>query len=214
MRVRTLLAVAVAVGMVAGSVQADPIEDAKAHFRQGTGYFALTRYGDAAREYEAAFALTPDPALLYNAAQAHRLAGNKQRAFDLYSSYLRVYGSRIHNREDVERRIADLQHEIDADAKKQRAVEADVRLQPPSAALNAPSSVAPAASSPPTTVPLSTLTLTTAPSPRDAEQHERKRKLGLWIGVGAGALVVGVVAIALGVVYGQKDPHASATVSY
>ena len=30
--------------------------------------------------------------MLYNAAQAHRLAGDRQRALELYRNYLRVYG--------------------------------------------------------------------------------------------------------------------------
>ena len=46
---------------------------------------------EAAAKYEAAFALRPDPALLYNAAQSHRLAGNKPRALELYRDYVRLY---------------------------------------------------------------------------------------------------------------------------
>ncbi len=55
------------------------------------GRFGMGRYGEAAEKYEAAFALRPDPALLYNAAQSHRLAGNKPRALELYRNYVRLY---------------------------------------------------------------------------------------------------------------------------
>ena len=41
-------------------------------------------------EYEAAFSLRPDPALLYNAAQSYRLAGNKARALELYRNDVRL----------------------------------------------------------------------------------------------------------------------------
>ena len=54
--------------------------EARAHFDRATSAFALGRFDDAAHEYEKAFDLKPDPALLYNAAQAHRKAGNKHRA--------------------------------------------------------------------------------------------------------------------------------------
>ena len=66
---------------LAGRAEAGKEEEARDHLNR------------AADNYEKAFALKPDPAVLYNAAQAHRLAGNKQRALDLYQSYLRMYGN-------------------------------------------------------------------------------------------------------------------------
>ena len=57
---------------------------------KATAAFAFNRYAVAAENYEKAFELKPDPAVLYNAAQAHRLAGNKERALDLYQSYPHV----------------------------------------------------------------------------------------------------------------------------
>src|SRR5205807_10015881 len=57
-----------------------PAEDAKSLFEHGMTLYALGRYTEAAPLFERAFELKPDPALLYNAAQAHRLAGHSQRA--------------------------------------------------------------------------------------------------------------------------------------
>ena len=54
--------------------------DARRHYEKATAAFGLGKYDEAAREYEAAFELKPDPALLYNAAQACRLAGRSARA--------------------------------------------------------------------------------------------------------------------------------------
>src|SRR5262245_50081387 len=66
-------------------------KDARRMYEEATAAFGLGRYGEAAEKYEGAFALRPDPALLYNAAQSYRLAGNKQRALELYRNYVRLY---------------------------------------------------------------------------------------------------------------------------
>jgi tetratricopeptide (TPR) repeat protein len=64
---------------------------AKLHYEKGTAAYALGDFVEAAREYEAAFRLKLDPALLFNAAQANRRAGNRQRAIELYANLLRVF---------------------------------------------------------------------------------------------------------------------------
>src|SRR5687767_9372424 len=58
-------------------------EEARAKYEQATGAYALGKYEEAASLYEQAFELKVDQALLYNAAQAHRLAGNTKRAVEL-----------------------------------------------------------------------------------------------------------------------------------
>src|SRR6185295_15455946 len=50
----------------------------------------LGRYQDAAREYEQAYEATLDAALLFNIAQAYRLAGDRRKAITTYRSYLRA----------------------------------------------------------------------------------------------------------------------------
>ena len=66
-------------------------KDARRVYDEATAAFGLGRYAEAAEKYEAAFSLRPDPALLYNAAQSYRLAGNKARALELYRNYVRLY---------------------------------------------------------------------------------------------------------------------------
>src|SRR4030095_8014616 len=52
-----------------------------------------------------------DPALLYNAAQSHRLAGSKERALVLYRNYLRLYAKK-EKRAEIETRIDELEKAI------------------------------------------------------------------------------------------------------
>jgi hypothetical protein len=120
LRVRPLL-LAVAFGVLltsrtagaaeGGSSEAD---EARAYHEKAKAAFALSHYAQAAEFFEKAFELKSDPALLYNAAQSHRLAGNKQRALTLYQNYLRVYG-RDERRPQIELRIEELKKSIEKD---------------------------------------------------------------------------------------------------
>ncbi len=73
--------------------------------------------------FERAFELKADPAILYNAALSHRLAGNKDRALALYQNYLRVFGH-VGKWTEVEARVAELK----------TAIAEDQALAPPPAA--------------------------------------------------------------------------------
>ncbi|MES1164635.1 MAG: hypothetical protein ABUR63_02665 [Verrucomicrobiota bacterium] len=88
-------------------------QDARKHYDRATSAFGLGRYAEAAVEYESAFRLRPDPALLYNCAQSYRLSGNKARALELYRNYLRLYGG-APNAEDARKHVTDLELEIAA----------------------------------------------------------------------------------------------------
>ena len=98
---------------LAGRAEAGKAEEARDYLDRANGAFALNHFVEAADNYEKAFALKPDPAVLYNAAQAHRLAGNKQRALDLYQSYLRMYGT--DRRAEIEKHIENLKQAIEKD---------------------------------------------------------------------------------------------------
>jgi tetratricopeptide (TPR) repeat protein len=80
----------VAVVLAAGIAHADPPpeEQAKAHFMVGKGYRELGEYRKAAEEFKAAYAIDPRPEMLFNIAQAYRLAGDKQEALDYFEKYL------------------------------------------------------------------------------------------------------------------------------
>jgi tetratricopeptide (TPR) repeat protein len=89
-------------------------DEARAYHEKAKAAFALSHYAQAAEFFEKAFELKSDPALLYNAAQSHRLAGNKQRALTLYQNYLHVYG-RDERRPQIEMRIEELKKAIEKD---------------------------------------------------------------------------------------------------
>jgi hypothetical protein len=70
---------------------ADDAADAKTHYQKATGHYAIGEYKEAAAEYEAAYKAKQDPALLYNAAQSHRLANDNQKALLLYKNIVKLY---------------------------------------------------------------------------------------------------------------------------
>ena len=182
-----LVAVEVVVAVVApaGAVAA-PVDEARALNDKATAAFALGRFPEAAEQFEKAFELKPDPALLYNAAQAHRLAGNKERALALYQSYLRVYGNGD-KRADADARVRELK-EVIARAEPVRG--------PP---------VAIGAAPPPATPPPAAISLV-APLEPAADRPATSRPL-LWLGIG-GAVVAAVVVTSL-LVLVKRDPDAS-----
>lgn len=155
-------------------------EDPRALFEKGSALYALGRYSEAAPLFERAFTLKPDPALLYNAAQAYRLMGNQKRALTLYRNYLHLYGDKISNPDEVKRQIAQLEQAI---AARERA-----------------KTVAP-----PSVPPSSATTLVATVPPRKPPLVKRP---WFWIVVGGGAAVVATglaVGIALGT-RGHVDP--------
>jgi tetratricopeptide (TPR) repeat protein len=77
--------------MIAAPAVADDASDAKAHYQKATAHYAVGEYHDAAMEYEAAYKAKQDPALLYNAAQSHRLANDNQKALLLYKNIVKLY---------------------------------------------------------------------------------------------------------------------------
>lgn len=169
---------------------AEDVKDAKAHYEKATGAFALGNYAEAAVEYEAAFKSRQEPALLYNAAQAHRLGGNKPRALQLYQNYVRLYGDRISNRDEVKRHIAALKIAIETDRSATTA--------PP----NGPQAVAPDSrpvASDPTPVEAKPALIDVA-QPAQRPVHKRA---WFW-GVVGGAAAVVILGVGLGVGLGLR----------
>ena len=183
-------------------------ETAKELFEKGTAAYALGHFDEAAQDYEKAFSLRPDPALLFNAAQAHRQAANKRRALVLYQNYIKLYGNRVSNRAEVERIVASLKRAIESEqqasavpptetATPERESGPTREPAPPPATVTAPPPTAPAA---------------TANRPDLTQPPEKPliKKPWFWAVVGGG-----VVAVALGVGLGvglgtaAHDPKAS-----
>jgi hypothetical protein len=103
-----------------GRALADTNDEARAYLERAKAAFALSHYAQAAEYFEKAFELKSDRALLFNAAQSHRLAGNKERALALYQNYLRVYGN-DEKAAQIEQRIEELKRAIERDRKEMPA---------------------------------------------------------------------------------------------
>jgi tetratricopeptide (TPR) repeat protein len=188
------LALALVVALCWPLVARADTEDAKAHYKKGLSFYALDRFTEAAAEYEKAFELEPDPALLYNAAQAHRLGGNKQRALTLYQNYLRLFPNPA-NKADVQRHIAALKTALESEGKARTSPPTDPMTPAQRQAEPTPVPVAtpkpepmPAQPTPQVDASQPSLT-TTAPPP--ARKKTPKWVWGVVGGVGA-AVVLGV----------------------
>jgi hypothetical protein len=203
-----VLTVAVLTFTVLGTPAHAEKQDARKHYDKATAAFGLGNFADAANEYEAAFRLRPDPALLYNCAQSYRLAGNKVRAAELYRNYLRLYGE-ASNAEDARRHLSDLELELAAERAAQTRPGVPAEPPSPTDATSGPVPAVPSVTSlaPPPAVPPS---LAEAPRPA-TEGHDDTRPLyrrsWFWIAVGA-AVVGGTVAI---LVATKRDGDPTAT---
>ena len=107
-------------------------ESARDHFERGSTAYALGHFAEAADEYEKAFALKPELALLFDAAQALRLAGNRQRALVLYQNCLVLFGDQVPNANEIKQHLVDLKRAIDAEqAAHPSLVAAQMSAAPP-----------------------------------------------------------------------------------
>jgi tetratricopeptide (TPR) repeat protein len=118
MAVPRVFAILAYFGICVGVAHAGDAKKARQHFEQGTTYYDLQRYEDAAREYELAFAEKNDPALLFNIGQAYRFAGNYAKAIGSFKAFLRRLPN-ADNRAEVEARIAEMQRMLDDQKRNQ-----------------------------------------------------------------------------------------------
>jgi tetratricopeptide (TPR) repeat protein len=174
----------------------DKADAAREHYRQGTQLYDLRRYREAAHEYEAAYQAKEDPALLFNIAQAYRLAGMYDDAIASYRAYLR-HVPHSPNRTEVVARIQEMQ-DLAAAQRKQQEMPPEGTLTPPETPPRepAPHEAEPARPTPPSREP-------------DAELH-RGRTLKL---AGIGLFAGGLVAIGVGAAFAVLAKQASDQVS-
>jgi tetratricopeptide (TPR) repeat protein len=218
----SLLAWVLIIVLSAGRASAGNAEESHAYRDRATAAFALGNHAEAAEWFEKAFQLTPDPALLYNAAQAHRMAGNKERALLLYQNYARVFG--------MGERRAELQAHIDELTKaiahdKEQAAHAPPP-KPAAEAASGPavkgggtavSSSGPAHQPPHAAVPGSKDPVLlsapgSGPGPGDRDDRGRDesivKKPWFWVATGGGVAAAVAVALAL-TLGGASDPKAT-----
>jgi tetratricopeptide (TPR) repeat protein len=103
-----------AIPLTAGTARAQETADkgaAKEHYDKGKALFDIGRYDEAIKEFEASYQLKQDAAILFNLAQAHRLAGNNDRALTLYRTYVRNWPKGA-NRAEAEKHIGTLEQKL------------------------------------------------------------------------------------------------------
>jgi tetratricopeptide (TPR) repeat protein len=209
--------VVVAALLVATPAGGAPAEDARKAYGAATAAFGLGRYEEAAEQYENAFGIHPDPALLYNAAQSYRLAGNNRRALELYRNYIRLYPDEG-NAADARNQMAPLKKAIEND----RAPSSNVHTvaappAPPPVAASAPAaSAAPPpqaipSAAPPRTVspPLVDADAGLATSPRAESNGDPSLTRRPWFWIAVGAVLLGGTAAVLVATRGEKFPDAT-----
>jgi hypothetical protein len=86
----------------------DPRLAAREHFDRGVAAFDQRRFGDAAKEFRAAYDLSPSYMVLYNIGQVSAALGQSVEAVDAFQAYLEQGGSTI-----AEERRAAVLAEID-----------------------------------------------------------------------------------------------------
>jgi tetratricopeptide (TPR) repeat protein len=102
-------------GVAHGQSAGDDAATAKTHYAMGVRHFDLSEFDEALVEFKEAYRAKPDPAFLYDIGQCHRRLGHTDDAITSYQSYLRRAPD-AKNKEEVERRIAELVSLRDADA--------------------------------------------------------------------------------------------------
>ena len=85
-----LIAGLLVLGVRPALAQSSEQDQAREHYKKGLAAYNLGQYSEAASEFEAAYRLFLDPALLFNIAQAHRMNGELEKALNGYRSYLRT----------------------------------------------------------------------------------------------------------------------------
>jgi iron complex outermembrane receptor protein len=83
---------------------------ARAHFDKGRTFFEVDEYRKAIAEFKAAHIEKPDPAFLYNIAEAYRRLGELPEALQFYRRFLATAAPEDKTRPIVEQRIADLKN--------------------------------------------------------------------------------------------------------
>lgn len=177
----TCIVVAALVVCMGAPARADDARDAREHFQKGRTLYDVGRFDEAAREFEAAYQIKPDPALLFNLAQAYRLAGKNQPALIAYRSYLRNLPN-ASNRAQVEASIAELQRIIDEQQHAQKSPPVET-LRPGQ--------------------PSETPTVVATPPPPPPAHTPVYKRWWLWTAVG----VVAATGLAVGLGVGLSQPN-------
>jgi tetratricopeptide (TPR) repeat protein len=113
----------VVLGGRAQAMQLTPVQkqEMKQHYEKATRAYDVQKYSEAVEEYQKAYEIGGDPAMLYNVAQSYRLSDQLPEALRFYRRYLQR-SPNARNRDDVERKISDLERTLEERRKAAAAV--------------------------------------------------------------------------------------------
>ena len=180
-------------------------------YERATRAYDVGKYNEAIEEYQKAYEIGGDPPMLYNIAQAYRLNDQPTEALRFYRRYLQR-APNARNREDVERKIAELEKSVEDRRKAAAAVTpppAPVTPTAPAPVVVAPT---PATTPAPATTPTDANSATVGggvppaeapPGPVD-EGPSQARKIVSWSVLGAGVVTAGV-GVVFGILAKQKS---------
>lgn len=132
----------------AGAMQLSAAQktEMKQHYDRATRAYDIQKYTEAVDEYQKAYEIGGDPAMLYNVAQSYRLNDQLPDAVRFYRRYLQR-SPNARNRDDVERKIAELEKTLEDRRKAAAALAVASPPVAPVVASQAP--VAPPPAAPP-----------------------------------------------------------------
>jgi hypothetical protein len=138
---RSLLLSLVVVSGVASTAVAQDFEAAGKHFSAAQDAFGRKHFKTAASEFEAAYAITKDPVLLFNIGESYEKSGDGKRAVQSYKDYLAANPD-AQDKSEIEKRIRAIE------AKHGKLVDQSAPDDTPPATA-APSAVTPETTAPP-----------------------------------------------------------------
>jgi hypothetical protein len=205
----SLLAVLAAPAAHAADLTPAQKQEMKQLYERATRAYDVGKYNEAIEEYQKAYEIGGDPPMLYNIAQAYRLNDQPTEALRFYRRYLQR-APNARNREDVERKIGELEKIVED--RRKAAAAATPPPTPPPPIVTAPATppppppATPPAAGPaaPTNAPPVTTTPETPAAPAPAEPPSHARKIVSWSLIGVG-LACGAGAIAEGLVARSKS---------
>ena len=121
-------------GLLGGRAYANQLtpvqkQEMKQHYEKATRAYDVQKYSEAVEEYQRAYEIGGDPAMLYNVAQSYRLNDQPGEAQRFYRRYLQR-SPNARNRDDVEKKIADLEKTIEERRRKAAAAPPPVAPAP------------------------------------------------------------------------------------
>jgi tetratricopeptide (TPR) repeat protein len=157
-----------------GSIDEARVQAARSHYELGRVLFKENKFVEALKEFEAGYALVPQPRFLLNMGQAYRSLKQPHHAVEMYEKFLTLVPPGDPDRAQVDELLTVVRAEAD---KMPRP--AAPPLQPPPAPAPAPSASAPAT------------TIVAAPRPK---QSFARRHWWLFpvVGVAVAGLAVGL----------------------